>query len=100
MDDNTPRQASISVGTSSVEVSPSPGVSRRKVYSIVNTSSAGQVITISFGQDAVAGRGFILYPTSSIIDSQSEAYFPFQGRICAIADAANGTVSIMERMEG
>jgi hypothetical protein len=91
------RNVLVSVGTASVQVSPPP-VAERKVYSIINSSSGGQVITVNLGfQAAVANQGVVLQPGQAWVDSSGEGYKCFQGPITAISSAASGQVSIMER---
>jgi len=90
------RIETVTVGATAIEISePHP----RKVIYIRNTSTAGQVITITFSNsvDAVAGAGFFLSASEYITDSISEGYLPWQGEIRAISSAAGGTLSIFER---
>lgn len=98
---NIPRQTSVSVGASATDACNEPGTSTRIMYSLVNTSTGGQIISIAFGQDAVAGQGIVLSPGDAIIDSYSPGdppYLPFQTRISAIASAAGGTLAVTERV--
>lgn len=96
----TPRETLSAVGTSSVEISPELGESgQRDVIVITNTSTAGQTITLSFGKDAIANRGIVLYPTGAWSESIDSAFIPTNSRICAISSAASGQVTIHERVK-
>jgi len=85
------------IGATSTEISI---MKRRLAYSIRNTSTAGQVISIvlSNTQDAVDGVGIILNANESFIDSNSEGYKCWNGSIRAISSAVGGTIAIMERV--
>jgi hypothetical protein len=87
----------VTVGTSSVIISQYPnGVPRRLIY-IRNSSTGGQTITISFGNSvAVALYGVVLAAGESVADQSQEGYQCFQGVVSAVADGANGQVSIYE----
>lgn len=93
-----PRDDVITVGTSSVELSPEIDT-QRNVYVITNTSPAGQVISLGIGKEAVVGKGIILYPTGSWAESIDSAFKPTMRRITGIASAVGGTVTIHERVE-
>ena len=85
----------VSVGATSVRVS---FERLRKVIYIKNTSTGGQVITIRLDSGAaVAGYGVVLGVNETLIDSNTEGYMCYQGEINAIASAAGGQVSVMER---
>lgn len=89
------RNESVSVGTSNVLISNSN--TRRKVLYFKNTSTAAQIISVSYGDVAVAGQGFVLQPNEYIIESMSEGYIVFQGTVNAISSAAGGTLAVQER---
>jgi hypothetical protein len=98
MVENT-RQTSIVVGTTSVLVSEAQiGDTQRKVLVLTNTSAGGQTITLSFGDEAVANNGIVLYPTGAWSESLDSAYTPSNDRIFAIASAAAGQISVYERV--
>jgi len=90
---------SVSVGTSSVLILDSPGAGLRTDLVITNTSSAGQVIALAFGADAIASQGIVLQPTASIAFSRSAGYEVPQEQIRAIASAASGSVAVWVRSE-
>lgn len=95
-----PYETSVSVGTSSVEVLTNLGPDKtRKGFIITNTSTGGQIVTLGFGKDAVAGSGAVLYPGGSYWEFTDPAWIVFQRRILAIASGASGTVAIQERIE-
>ena len=82
------------VGTDAVLLSPAHG---RNEIVITNTSSAAQVITVSFGDVAIAGAGVVLQPNSVYFSSNSAGFNVFQGDIFVIANGASGQVSVFER---
>lgn len=85
----------ITVGTASVNIA--EGVPRQAIV-IRNSSTAAQEITLNLGFNvAVANKGIVLKAGESFTDSTSEGYVCYQGQITAIASAANGQVSVMER---
>lgn len=98
--ENVPRDAVVTVGASSTELSPEVGISgQRRVITITNASTGGQVIRITFGKEGDGSIGIILYPTGSWSESIDSAYRPTNLRICAYANAAGGTVNIHERVD-
>jgi len=89
---------SISVGTSTVVVS-SPaltGPEREELY-LTNTSTGGQIITLSFDQEAVPGKGIVLYPTGTYGGSNGAGFRLSNKQINAISSGAGGVLSRMER---
>lgn len=95
-----PRNVAVAVGTSSVEIA-EPKPERYSIY-IRNTSSgaaAAAKITIVFSneQAAVANAGAVLGPGEYLIESTTESYPAWKGRISAISDTAASQVSIIER---
>ena len=91
------RNASVTVGTSAVIVLPLTSPPRTR-FAIKNTSTAAQVITLSFGQEKVpvAGEGVVLNVGETCADSNGDTYEVFKGAILGIASAAGGTVSVFE----
>lgn len=90
---------SISVGTSAVKLADDLAPTQRKFISIINTSTGGQVISISINADPANGQGIVLSPGGSYTDSQDGAgYFPPSFNIQAISDLAGGKVAILERV--
>lgn len=96
----TPRDVSISVGTTAVEVAPDrSGPHRRKLISLTNTSTGSQNVSIVWGQIAVAGIGIYLKPGASHLQSIDVAFKPSNMRITAISDGAGGTIAVHEEIE-
>ena len=93
-----PRDTVVTVGASSVEVSPETGRKQRSVLVFTNNSTAGQKITLAWGKDAVSGQGVVLLPGEHHVESIDKGFLPLNLRIAAIADAANGTLAIHERL--
>lgn len=94
------RNTAITVGTSPVVLSEEQyeEVAMRSVIIITNTSTGGQKITISVGDDPIAGNGILLGAGGFYQDSMESGYIPSQKRIIAISDLAGGTVAIHERV--
>jgi hypothetical protein len=93
------RNATVTVGTSASVVSEITLPGQRKIISIINTSTAGQVISLGFGNiEAAAGNGVQLSPGGYYIESLEAGFVPTQDRISAISDIAGGTLAIMERV--
>ena len=89
---------SLVVGTDSVLVSEELiGGNQRKVLTITNTSLAGQIITVSFGDEAMGGYGIPLWPTGAWSESIDSAFMPSNVRVFAVSSAAAGSVAIHER---
>ena len=84
----------VAVGTTSLTILQDQ---KRMLYTITNTSTGGQTITLNMGHIAIANIGIVLSPGQSWVDSNSEGYECYQGPIQAIASAAAGQVSISAR---
>lgn len=90
---------SITVGTTAVKLADDVMPRQRAFISIINTSTGGQKISLSFAQDPANGKGIVLSPGGSYSDSaDGQFYFPPHFNIQAISDVAGGTVSVMERI--
>jgi len=74
------------------------GKKHRKSYVIRNTSTAGEVISLSLANEtiAVAGSGIVLNPNEYIADSNSGTYKCWSGDIQALATAATATLAVTE----
>lgn len=92
------RQGSVTVGTTSSNISPYLESTLRKVLVITNTSTNGANITLSWGSPAIAGYGIVLNPSGSWSESIDSAYVPSIQDIWAISSVANGTLAIQERI--
>lgn len=92
------RNVAVSVGTASVEISPTRDQEERVLISIVNTSTGGQTISLAFGQEAAAGSGVVLYPGGFYQESRDTNKI-VQEQISAISSLAGGTVAVSERIE-
>lgn len=89
------RNAQVTVGTSTQNVlKPKP----RKVLSLRNSSTGGQVITLQIGEiAAVLNEGVVLSPGQAWTENTSEGYECWDGSVQAISTAAGGVLSIFER---
>ena len=92
------RNASQTIGTTALIVSPELLEGERNVIAITNTSTAGQIISISWGSTATALTGAVLYPAGSWSESIDTAFRPSQLAIWAVSSAAGGTIAIEERI--
>jgi len=91
------RNVSISVGTTSLLISPQLTTDLRKALVITNTSTAGQKLYLSWGEPAVVGNGIELAPGSAWSESIDSAYIPSMQDIWVVSNAAGGTAAIQER---
>ena len=90
----------VSVGTSPVVIAQELLDGQRKSISIVNTSTGGQKISLSIGQEPVSGAGFVMSAGGSYIDSTDGIVYPPNYQFAVISDLAGGTVSVIERIGG
>lgn len=92
------RNELIAIGTSSLVVGAnfeSLNLKRKNII-ITNTSTGGEVITISVGQEAVANQGIVLYAGGSWDANVQGVFLPPQVRISAISSAIGGQLSVYE----
>jgi len=94
------RNVAVAVGTSLVELSYAVNypTNERKVISIINTSTAGQKITVSIGDEAAGSAGIVLSPGGYYHESHDSGFTPTQSRITAVSDNPLGQVSLQERI--
>ena len=89
------QNAIVAVGVTSVQVIRAQA---RVALYLKNTSTAGQNITVVFGNNsAVLSQGQVMAVGDVISDSNDAGYECWQGQINAIADAAAGQLSVFER---
>ena len=89
---------SATIGTDTVVISEVKQTAERVNITLVNTSTGGQVITVSTSGDAVAGAGLVIYAGGSI-ERQKTSNLPIiQSRITAIASAVGGTLAVHEEV--
>lgn len=93
------RNVSIAVGTTNVVLSEQKDQQRRVSFSIINTSTGGQVISITFTDEAGAGLGIPLSAGGFYSEAESEGFKCTRSRICAISSLAGGTIAMTERLE-
>jgi hypothetical protein len=93
------RNDTATIGATSTIVLPKRDKGRRVAFTIINTSTGGQTISLAFGdnQAAVSGSGVPLPPTSFYVEDGSGSPC-FDGVVSAISSAAGGTIGIMERV--
>jgi len=83
------------IGATSVKIL---DAQKRKEFSLVNTSTGGQIISLTFGMKAaVALTGIVLSPGQTYIASDDSGFKCYEGPISAIASAAGATIAIFVR---
>jgi len=92
------RDEVISVGTTVVKVSEDMYNSERNVIILTNTSTGGQIISLAWGKEAVAGSGIVLSPGGFHQESKDAGFKPSNKNITAISSGASGTLAVHERM--
>lgn len=92
------RNEQVTVGTSNTSVSSSITSGQRYSFTAVNTSTGGQVITLSWQTQASVNQGIVLYPGGSWSESVDSAFIPLNTEIFAVSSAAGGSLSIHERV--
>jgi len=92
------RNATIAVGTSPVLVAPQLLEGQRTTIAITNTSTAGQIITLSWGEETIAGIGIVLSAYGSWSESVDAVFIPSNMNIWAVSSAIDGSISIQERI--
>jgi len=93
------RQYTVTVGASSVELLPE--IQSRQILDLYlrNTSTAGQVISLGIGTEAVSGSGIVMNANDVAAFSRSDNYEVPLSRYTAISSAVGGTVSVYVRLE-
>lgn len=91
------RQATI--GTSSAVISRLQPIAKRVLFTLTNVSTGGQVITINFQSDAIAGSGIVLSPGGFYSEAQDAGFTPSNEDIYAISSLAGGLLAITERVD-
>ena len=94
------RDASQTIGATSVEITLQQIPGTRNALVITNTSTAGQQISLAWGKAAVAGKGMVLYPGGTWSESIDTRFTPSAMGAQGIASAAGGTIAIHERITG
>lgn len=97
-DEGRTGRKALTIGTSVVVVSDTQTFSRRILFSLINTSTAGQVISIAFNSDAVNGQGIVLSPGGYYAESEDIQFKPTNEQITAVSSAAGGTLAVTERV--
>jgi hypothetical protein len=95
------RNDSVSVGTTEFQLLPLRPEGQRIVYSIKNTSTGGQKITLAFGIDvtAISGKGVQLNPGESWVESVETTFQPTHEPVHIVSDNAGGLIAIYERIK-
>jgi len=94
------QNSSATVGLTSVVVMPPRNSSQEeRIQLILTNTSTTQTITVALGDlPAVAGVGIRLPPNGVYAESTDARFECWQGSIQAIADAAAGSLGVVERM--
>lgn len=93
------RNATQTIGTTAAIILPTLQKGQRTALTIINTSTAGQVISLSWGPEAIAGSGIVLYPGGSWSESRDSVFVPNNEMVWGIASAAAATIAVHERVK-
>ena len=93
------RNSAKTIGTTPLIISPTLEMGKRNVLVITNTSTGGQVISISFGEQATALQGIVLYPGGSWFEVIGAGFNPTSEIVWGVSSAASGIIAIQERIE-
>jgi hypothetical protein len=93
------RNDTLTIDTTAVVVSEEKINSERTFISVINTSSGGQAVSVSFDAEAANGHGFVLYPGGSCHDNTQQGSKASQRVVTAISDLAGATIAIHERVQ-
>ena len=93
-----PRQITLAVSTTVIEVSPETGIRQRLAISLANASAGAQIIYLAWGQNAAVGSGIALRPGASWVEAIDQAFHPSNLRITVIADNAGAVLAVHERL--
>lgn len=85
------------ISTTSVLISEEVGLDQVGVRAYTNTSTSGQIITLSFNSEAVAGAGIVLSAGAFWSESLDARFQPTPRRLFAVASASGATLAIHER---
>lgn len=75
-----------------------PAPAQRQSIVIVNTSTNGEIVYISIGQEATQNNGVALYPGGVFAEAIDSAFIPSNDRYTVIASAATATIAYQERV--
>lgn len=94
------RNQAVTITTVSIIVAEAKNnpVSERITIYIVNTSLAGQIISLAVDGEAVLNQGITMQPGGFYQESNDSGFKATQKRIEGISSAAGGTLSIYERV--
>lgn len=71
---------------------------QRIFFSIVNTSTGGETVSIAFNEEAVSGSGIQLSPGGSYSESSDGINNATNAQINAVGSAATATIAYSERI--
>lgn len=92
------RNASLTLLTTSQRIAEACFQERVQI-NIINTSTAGETVSIGIGQEAKAGQGIVLAPGGSYSESKADkSDLITQDDINALGSAATATIAIVERI--
>lgn len=92
------RNVSITLSTTQIPISAKVREGQRQLITISNTSTGGQVITLSLFVQAVAGAGVVLNPNESWSESIDSSFIPSNEIWYAVSSAAGGKIALHERL--
>lgn len=99
MDENI-RDEVLTIGTGSTKIALPLLQGQRTAFTVINTSTAGQTVSLHWGGEATAGEGIVIFPGGNWSESEDQVFKPSIKEVWAVADAAAATISIHERVRG
>ena len=94
------RDTVLTLGATDTTISEAVYNGTRANIVLTNTSSGGEVISISIGTAAVDGQGIVLQPDQAVIFSKDSGYTPSNLRISGVDDGGGtGTLAIHEEID-
>ena len=100
MENKLIRDAVLTLGATDTTISEAVYNGNRANVVLTNTSTGGEVISISIGTAAVSGQGIVLQPNQALVFSKDSGYTPSNMRISGVDDGAGtGTLAIHEEID-
>jgi len=97
--DENNRNATVTVGTTAVKVCDRLPKGIRKVLVLGNESTAGQIITLGFGNATAVNQGIPVRTGGRWTEVTDSGYETTSGEVWAIASAGSGTLTVYERQK-
>ncbi|GAJ01767.1 unnamed protein product [marine sediment metagenome] len=92
------RNGALTVGTTSLQAVPPLVEGQRTALTIINTSTSGQIMTITWGGEGTPLTGIVLYAGGSWSESRDAVFMPSNEPVWVVSSAIGGTIAIHERI--